>query len=94
MKTLAPTLLAAALVMPSLAFAAHPMAMSDTRAVLATVPVLVAPDLIAVDPDTIEMAEHPEVDRLIERLERQSDDGTLNSHDMLRVRMLRRRLAS
>ncbi len=56
---------------------------------------LVAADLTMVEPDTIETAEnHPEVDRLMERLERQSDDGTLNSDDMRRIRMLRKRLAS
>lgn len=95
MKTLAPILLAAAFTVPSLAFAAQPAAMADTSAVPATVPVLVAPDLITIDPIATKTAQnHPEVDRLIERLERQSDDGTLNSHDLLRIRMLRKRLAS
>ena len=37
---------------------------------------------------------HPEVERLIERLKSQSDDGTLNAQDHLRIRILRKRLAS
>ena len=36
----------------------------------------------------------PEVERLIDRLKRQSDDGTLNSQDFLRIQRLHRRTMS
>ena len=64
---------------------------------LRTVPIEIAPlpALVPIERTARnDTGSHPEVDRLIERLRSQSDDGTLNSQDYLRIRMLRKRLAS
>ena len=60
---------------------------------LRPVPIEIAPAPALVPVERVAQ-NHPEVERLIERLESQSDDGTLNAQDHLRIRMLRKRLAS
>ena len=51
----------------------------------------IAPGLVGVE-RTAQYS--PEVERLIDRLKSQSDDGTLNSQDLLRIQRLHRRTMS
>ena len=93
MKTAAFTLLVAYATAMTATIPASTSVDAPAPTELRPVPIKIAPAPALVPVERVAQ-NHPEVERLIERLESQSDDGTLNAQDQLRIRMLRKHLAS